>query len=131
MDARRSRVAAAALVGLLATGCGEILDEMDKANDLAGKAASARAASAAPGAKPGPPGAREQAAAEAAAEGPGLLDRAKGLLGLSDAKEGGRRPPDPNDPMVLCKLNGSTGYMLKSGCVNRRGTVLASKGVPR
>ena len=50
--------------------------------------------------------------------------------GLGDAPKDSRRPPDHNDPMVSCRLGGSISFMLKSGCVNRRGTVIASKGVP-
>lgn len=122
MGILRLPLAALVAVALLGAGCGEILNEVDKANELAGKPSGNRPAGPAPG---------EKAAPKAEAEGPGLVDRVQGLLGWKEPGEGGRRPPDPNDPMVLCKLNGSTGYMLKSGCVNRRGTVLASKGVPR
>ena len=132
MSALRFRLAALALAGLLVSACGDILDEVDKANELASKPSGNRPVAPVPGAKPGAaPPSQAGPPAKAEGEGPGLLDRVQGLLGLGEPREGSRLPPDPNDPMVLCRLDGSTGFMLKSGCINRRGTVLASKGVPR
>lgn len=117
---------------LTAVGCGEILGEVDRANELASKPTGNRPAPAAgavrPGAKrPTPPPAQEEA--PGAAEK--LVSQVQSLLGLGGAPKDGRLPPDPNDPMVLCRLDGSTSFMLKSGCIHRRGTVVASKGVPR
>jgi hypothetical protein len=128
---RSTRLAALALALLLAVGCGEILGELDNANNLAGKPTGNRQ-SPAPGksgavTNPAPPGAPLP-------EGEGktlttALSQAKDWLGLGEDAKKRRLPPDPNDPMVLCRLGGSNGFMLKSGCLNRRGTVVASKGV--
>ncbi|CAG1006971.1 hypothetical protein MYXO_03531 [Myxococcaceae bacterium] len=109
------RYAVLAFIGIAASACGEIFGEVDKANDLASKPSGNRPAAAAAVPEPEP-------------EAPGIVDRVQGLLGMGEPAKPGRRPPDPNDPMVLCRLGGSNSYMLKSGCINRRGTVVASKG---
>ena len=130
---RTTRLAAFALALLLAVGCGEILGELDNANNLAGKPTGNRTSPAPgnPGAVPNPalPGAPKPGP-----EGEGktlttVLSQAKDWLGLGEDAKKRRLPPDPNDPMVLCRLGGSNSFMLKSGCLNRRGTVVASKGV--
>lgn len=137
----RSRIVPFLLVALLLGGCGGILDELDNANELAGKPTGLRPPEP-KGAKPGavtkstkaPSGAATAPSAKPEEEGmtvASLYEQAKGLVGLAPETEGGRLPPDPNDPMVLCRLSGSTGYMLKSGCINRKGSVIASKGVPK
>lgn len=112
---------ALALAALLTAGCGDILHEIDGANDLAGKPTGSR-----------PAGAPSQAPPAAAAEsGPAaLLARMKGWVGLAEEPNGQRRPRDPNDPMVTCRVEGSTRFMLKSGCIAQQGTVVATKGVP-
>jgi hypothetical protein len=144
-------LAALALAALLAAGCGDILRELDTANDLASTPSGNKPppAGANPGAKPAPgaapaaapaaatPGAPAAAATkppgaapEAPKEPPGLIAQILAWVGLGGAPKDSRRPPDPNDPMVSCRLGGSLSFMLKSGCINRRGTVIASKGVP-
>ena len=131
---RRTRLAAFALALLLAVGCGEILGELDNANNLAGKPGGNRTSPAPgnPGAVPNPalPG-----AAKPGPEGEGktlttVLSQAKDWLGLGEDAKSRRLPPDPNDPLVLCRLGGSNSFMLKSGCLNRQGTVVANKGTP-
>ena len=136
---RANRIAALAVAALLAAGCGDILREIDHANDLAGQpsgnrpppaAGKAPASGAAPATPAPPPAAAASKPAPAAdAADEGLVARVEGWLGLG-SDENARRPPDPNDPMVLCRLEGTSGFMLKSGCINRRGTVVANKGVP-
>ena len=131
---RPIRPAALVLAALLASGCGEIFGELDHANDLASKPSGNRPPAAAPGgalAAKSPPSAAGPAATGAEQEAaPTVLARVQGWLGLEGARQDGRRPPDPNDPMVLCRIGGSSSFMLKSGCLNRRGTVVAGKGVP-
>jgi hypothetical protein len=131
---RRTRLAAFALALLLAVGCGEILGELDNANNLAGKPGGNRTSPAPgnPGAVPNPalPGAPKPGP-----EGEGktlttVLSQAKDWLGLGEDAKSRRLPPDPNDPLVLCRLGGSNSFMLKSGCLNRQGTVVANKGTP-
>jgi len=130
---RTTRLAALALASLLAVGCGEILGELDNANNLAGKPGGNRA-SPAPG-KPGAVTNPDPPGASPGPEGEGktlttVLSQAKDWLGLGEDAKNRRLPPDPNDPMVLCRLGGSNSFMLKSGCLNRRGAVVANKGVP-
>lgn len=132
---RLHRLAALGFAALLAAGCGEILAEIDHANDLAGKPSGNRpppAAGRPPEKGPAPTAATARTGrADGASETEqSLVSRLEGWLGLGSGAKDDRRPPDPNDPMVLCRLDGSTGFMLKSGCVNRRGTVVANKGVP-
>jgi hypothetical protein len=131
---RTTRLAAFALALLLAVGCGEILGELDNANNLAGKPGGNRTSPAPgnPGAVPNPalPGAPKPGP-----EGEGktlttVLSQAKDWLGLGEDAKSRRLPPDPNDPLVLCRLGGSNSFMLKSGCLNRQGTVVANKGTP-
>ena len=136
---RTYRLAALATAALLAAGCGDIFREIDHANDLAsqpsgnrpppaaGKAPATGAAPVTPAAPPAAAGPNAKPAADGAENG--LVARVEGWLGLG-SDENVRRPPDPNDPMVLCRLDGTSGFMLKSGCINRRGTVVANKGVP-
>jgi len=137
---RPIRLSALAVALFLAAGCGDILHELDNANDLASKPSGNRppqgpASTPAPGSA-APPGAASAAAKPPAAgpaapkESPGVVAQVESWLGLGDAPKDSRRPPDPNDPMVSCRLGGSLSFTLKSSCVNRRGTVLASKGVP-
>jgi hypothetical protein len=131
---RPTRLAAFALALLLAAGCGDILHELDNANEVAGKASGNRlppAPGKAPAAvKPALPGATPPGPEGEEKTGPTVLSRVQGWLGLAEDRKDGRLPPDPNDPMVICRLAGSNSFMLKSGCLNRRGTVVASKGVP-
>jgi len=131
---RTTRLAAFALAMLLAVGCGEILGELDNANDLAGKPGGNRTSPA-----PGKPEAATNPALPGAPppgpEGEGktlttVLSQAKDWLGLGEDAKSRRLPPDPNDPLVLCRLGGSNSFMLKSGCLNRQGTVVANKGTP-
>jgi hypothetical protein len=131
---RSPRLALLVMLALLGAGCGEILKEIDNANDLAGKPTGNR-----PGAAPGkaPAAARSGTPAPAGApkpeetkEAPGIVAQVQAWLGLDGEAKDRRRPPDPNDPMVVCRLGGSTSFMLKSGCLNRSGSVVASKGVP-
>lgn len=124
------RFAALALAALLAGGCGDILREIDHANDLASAPSGGRSQPARSGPSAPATATREAPPAHAqgsADDGPGLVARAKAWIGLADADRPGRRPPDPNDPMVLCRLDGASGFMLKSGCINRRGTIVANK----
>jgi len=129
---RTTRLAAFALTLLLAVGCGQILGELDNANNLAGKPGGNRKSAA-----PGKPGAATNPAPPGAAPGPEgegkslttVLSQAKDWLGLGEEAKNRRLPPDPNDPMVLCRLGSSNSFMLKSGCLNRRGVVVANKGV--
>ncbi len=130
---RTTRLAAFALALLLAVGCGEILGELDNANTLAGKPTGNRTSPT-----PGKPGAATNPAPPGAPrpgpEGEGktlttVLSQAKDWLGLGEDAKNRRLPPDPNDPMVLCRLGSSNSFMLKSGCLNRRGVVVANKGV--
>jgi hypothetical protein len=135
---RTPRFAALALAALLAAGCGDILDEINNANDLASKPSGNRPSPAAGQARPPgkvavKPGAAAPAGAPKPAEakpGKGLIAQVQAWLGLGDGSRDGRLPPDPNDPMVICRLDGSSSFMLKSGCLHRRGSVVASKGVP-
>ena len=131
---RTTRLAAFALALLLAVGCGEILGELDNANNLAGKPGGNRTSPA-----PGKPEAATNPALPGAPppgpEGEGktlttVLSQAKDWLGLGEDAKSRRLPPDPNDPLVLCRLGGSNSFMLKSGCLNRQGTVVANKGTP-
>lgn len=130
-----------AIAATLSLGCGDILKEIDNANDLAGKPTGMRPGAAPPKPGAGPPktgasgatapGAKPGAASEEPDTITRLVSQVKQLLGL-EPEDGRRRSrPDPNDPMVLCRLPGSTGYMLKSGCINRQGRVIASKGPQR
>jgi len=129
---RTTRLAAFALTLLLAVGCGQILGELDNANNLAGKPGGNRKSAA-----PGKPGAATNPAPPGAPPGPEgegkslttVLSQAKDWLGLGEEAKNRRLPPDPNDPMVLCRLGSSNSFMLKSGCLNRRGVVVANKGV--
>ena len=129
---RTTQLAAFALASFLAVGCGQILGELDNANNLAGKPGGNRKSPA-----PGKPGAVTNPAPPGAAPGPEgegkslttVLSQAKDWLGLGEEAKNRRLPPDPNDPMVLCRLGSSNSFMLKSGCLNRRGVVVANKGV--
>jgi hypothetical protein len=118
------RLTALVLAASLAGGCGQILDEIDHANEIAGKPGG--------GNLKGKPAPGQKSSAPEEASGPGLLARVEGWLGLGEKDErAGRAPRDPNDPMVICRLGPSTAFMLKSSCLNRKGTVVADKGAQR
>jgi hypothetical protein len=122
---RGSRIALLALAAFLVAGCGDINRELDNAN----KAAGIPGGNSPPPAQPAPGDAKAADAKEK--ESPSVIARVQGMLGMGDPKEAGHAPKDPNDPMVVCRLGGSTSFMLKSGCLNRLGTVVSSKGVPK
>jgi hypothetical protein len=133
---RQVRLASLALAALLSAACGDVLHELDAANELASKPGGNRPVPVTGQPSPGPGGAAPATPAGAAAvkpaapaaEEPGILARVEGWLGIGGAQQNARRPPDPNDPMVVCRLGGSASFMLKSGCVNRQGVVVANKG---
>ncbi len=127
------RALTCALALLASAGCGEILGEVDRANELASKPTGNRPPPPAGAARPGMKRPATPPAEESGDEGvvAKLVSQAQSMLGLGGKDEHRRLPPDPNDPMVMCRLGGSTSFMLKSGCINRRGSVIASKGVPR
>ncbi len=118
------RLTVLVLAASLASGCGQILDEIDHANEIAGKPGGGKQA--------GKPAPGQKSPAPQEASGPTLLARVEGWLGLGEKEDGARRVPrDPNDPMVVCRLGPSTAFMLKSSCLNRKGTVVSSKGAQR
>ncbi len=121
---RASRIAPLALSALLAAGCSDIMSELDNATVQASKPGG----NSPPPAQPAPGAAKAE---EKEKEGPSVIARVQGMLGMGEPLEAGRIPKDPNDPMVVCRLGGSTSFMLKSGCLNRLGTVVSSKGVPK
>ena len=120
---RNGRLRTLALLAALglAAGCGEILDEVDKANDLAGKPTGMRV---------GPAPVPEKSEPEEAS--PGVVAQLQGWveqqLGTKPPEKPGR---DPDDRLVSCRVAGTTSYMLRSACLSRAGTVVADKGKPR
>jgi len=109
------------------SACGEINAELDKANELAGQPMGGQGSAA-------KAAAREKAQEEQpgeAPEGGAASEILASVKGWIDEATGNAPPPrpghDPDDPVVSCRLGGSTSWMLKSACLSRSGTVLREK----